>query len=139
MNKYKPALPLLPIAGFLWDGIKQMIMWRILFIMLAIINMLLNIAELIINGFNGITTNTLLSNSIAKFKSSSAGNRATINLVNPTQSIIANTDVTDINFTGPAVYTLLSGGTISNSLNVTNTSIGANTGATATTAFTFVN
>ena len=57
MNKYKPALPLLPIAGFLWDGIKQMIMWRILFIILAIINMLLNIAELIINGFNSINFN----------------------------------------------------------------------------------
>ena len=91
-----------------------------------------------INGFQGITTNTTVSGTYAKLKSATAGTRANINLLNPTQSIIANTDVTDINFTGPAVYTLCSGGTISNSLNVTNGSIFP--GSTVSGgAWTFVN
>ena len=91
-----------------------------------------------INGFQGITPNTTLSGTYARLRSSSVGNRANINLINPTQSIIANTDVTDINFTGPAVYTLCSGGTISNSLNVTNGVIGGGSSISGG-AWTFVN
>jgi hypothetical protein len=91
-----------------------------------------------INGFQGITPNTTLSGTYARLRSSSVGNRANINLLNPTQSIIANTDVTDINFTGPAVYTLCSGGTISNSLNVTNGVIGGGSSISGG-AWTFVN
>jgi hypothetical protein len=91
-----------------------------------------------INGFQSITPNTTLSGTYAKLRSASSGNRANINLINPTQSIIANTDVTDINFTGPAVYTLCSGGTISNSVNVTNATIGGGSSISGG-AWTFIN
>jgi hypothetical protein len=91
-----------------------------------------------LSGFQAITPNTTNSFAFHTFKSSTSGTRADINLLNPTQSIIANTDITDINFTGPAVYTLCSGGTISNSLNVTNGVIGGGSSISGG-AWTFVN
>jgi len=96
------------------------------------------INSLFICGFGGITPNTTVSAAVARFRSATPGTRANINLLNPSQSVIANTDVTDINFTGPAVFTLGSVGTISNSVNVTNGAVGGS-GTTAGGAWTFLN
>ena len=91
-------------------------------------------------GLPEVTSNTTGSVALARLISSTSGTRADINLINPSQSVIANTDVIDINFTGPQVYTITSGGTITNSLNVINTTIGS-TGSTTSSggAWTFVN
>jgi hypothetical protein len=91
-----------------------------------------------INGFLSITPNTTQSATSARFRSATPGTRANINLLNPLQSVISNTNVTDINFTGPAVFTLGTGSTITNSLNVTNGVIGGS-GTTAGGAWTFLN
>jgi hypothetical protein len=91
-----------------------------------------------INGFLSITPNTTSSAASARFRSATPGTRANINLLNPLQSVISNTNVTDINFTGPAVFTLGTGSTITNSLNVTNGVIGGS-GTTAGGAWTFLN
>lgn len=92
------------------------------------------IASLSINGFQAITSNTTLSAAFCNFRSSSAGNRANINLTSPSTSIISNTNITDINFTGPRVYTL-GGGAITNSVNVSNIPLVSGGGG----AWTFVN
>jgi hypothetical protein len=92
-----------------------------------------------INGYHDITPNTTASNALSKLISATPGTRANINLLNPSQSIIANTDVTDINFTGLQAYTLGSGGTITNSVNVINATIGSGATSVSGGAFTFVN
>jgi hypothetical protein len=76
-------------------------------------------------GFNAITSKTTLSATNGKILSSSPGVRANVNLLNPSTSMISNTDIIDIDFTGgPTAYKYL-GGTITNSLNVVNiTSMG---------------
>ena len=113
------------------------------------VNLLLNtgvthsINTLNMNGFASITTHTLNSATLGKFRSASSGIRANVNLLNPSQSIISSTDIIDINFTGPIVYTLGSGGTITNSVNVTNIPLispGSGSGSTSGGgAWTFVN
>jgi hypothetical protein len=90
-----------------------------------------------INGFNAITSNTTLSAAYANLRSASSGNRANINLLSPSTSIISNTNVTDINFTNP-VYKV-AGGSISNSVNITSVSIGASGSTVSGGAWTFVN
>jgi hypothetical protein len=82
------------------------------------------IASLNSVGFNTITSNTTASATNGKILSASPGVRANVNLLNPSQSMISNTDIIDINFTGPTAYKYL-GGIITNSLNVVNiTSMG---------------
>jgi hypothetical protein len=76
-------------------------------------------------GFNSITSKTTASVENCKILSSSPGVRVNVNLLNPSTSMISNTDIIDIDFTGgPTAYKYL-GGTITNSLNVVNiTSMG---------------
>jgi hypothetical protein len=83
------------------------------------------ISSLNINGFQGTTSKTTLSASFCNFRSASPGLRANVNLLNPSTSMINNTNITDINFTGPTTAYKYLGGTITNSLNVVNiTSMG---------------
>jgi hypothetical protein len=95
------------------------------------------IASINANGFGEITSNTTGSTAFGNIRSTTSGTRAKINLLNPSASVISNMNVTDINFTGPAAFKI-NGGAITNSLNITQSTIGA--GSTSLGgSWTFVN